>query len=113
MPTTFKVEVGDESRRSRVLSGTEDNVNEDRVIDVPMDYKPEFELDTDAAVRDFAGIPVLAIRPFIVRREKIIDMFKRGEEVERSIRSRSWTSRWWTRKSTDCFRRIWSMRKSS
>ena len=81
MPTTFKVEVGDESRRSRVLSGTEDNVNEDRVIDVPMDYKPEFELDTDAAVRDFAGIPVLAIRPFIVRREKIIDMFKRGVEV--------------------------------
>ena len=81
MTETFRVEVGDQSRRSRVLTGDEVNVNEERVIDVPMDYKPEFELDTDAAVRDFAGIPVLAIRPFIVRREKITDMFKRGEEV--------------------------------
>ncbi len=33
-----KVEVGDQSRRSRVLTGNEDNVNEERVIDVPMDY---------------------------------------------------------------------------
>lgn len=81
MSGTFKVEVGDQSKRSRVLNGGEDNVNEDRIIDVPMDYKDEFELDTDAAVRDFAGIPVLAIRPFIVRREKIVDMFKRGAEV--------------------------------
>ena len=81
MSETFKVEVGDQSKRSRVLNGGEDNVNEERVIDVPMDYKQEFELDTDAAVRDFAGIPVLAIRPFIVRREKINDMFMRGAEV--------------------------------
>jgi len=81
MTETFKVEVGDQSRRSRVLTGNEDNVNEERVIDVPMDYKSEFELDTDAAVRDFAGIPVLAIRPFIVRREKITDMFKQGADV--------------------------------
>jgi hypothetical protein len=81
MPTRFKVEVGDQAKRSRVLEGHEDNVNWERVIEVPDDYREEFERDPDAAVRDFAGIPVLAIRPFIVRREKIVDMFKAGVAV--------------------------------
>jgi hypothetical protein len=77
----FKVEVGDISRRSRVLDGTEDNVAQDRVIDVPLDYKEEFDKDPDGSLRDYAGISVLTVKPFVTRREKITDMFLRGEAL--------------------------------
>ena len=76
---TFRVEVGDCSRRSRVLTGDETDVNESNVIDVPVDLKRDFERDPDGCVRDFAGISVLAIRPFLVRRELIQRMFELGE----------------------------------
>ena len=73
------MEVGDYSRRSRVLRGDETDVNESNVIEVPVDLKRDFERDPDGCVRDFAGISVLAIRPFIVRREMIQRMFELGD----------------------------------
>jgi len=79
LPQTFRVEVGDYSRRSRVLTGDETDVNESNVIDVPVDLKRDFERDPDGCVRDFAGISVHAIRPFIVRREMIQRMFDLGD----------------------------------
>jgi len=79
LPQTFRVEVGDYSRRSRVLTGDETDVNESNVIDVPVDLRRDFERDPDGCVRDFAGISVLAIRPFLVRREMIQRMFDLGE----------------------------------
>lgn len=81
MSRTFKVEVGDISKRTRVLDGTEENVSQDRIIEVPLDYKEEFEKDPDGAVRDYAGISILTVKPFMARREKITDMFKRGEAL--------------------------------
>jgi hypothetical protein len=81
MTETFKVEVGDVTRRSRLLSGIEVNVNVDRVIDVPLDFKKEFETDPDKAVRDLAGISILTISPFISRRELIAGMFAAGEKM--------------------------------
>ena len=76
---TFRVEVGDYTRRSRVLTGDDTDVNVSNVIDVPVDLRRDFERDPDGCVRDFAGISVLAIRPFIVRREMIQRMFDLGE----------------------------------
>src|SRR5215469_7021379 len=81
MPETFRVEVGDVTRRSRVLDGTETDVTEERVLTVPMDFKSEFEKDPDEAVRDFGGISILSIRPFIGRREMITLMMERGKEA--------------------------------
>jgi hypothetical protein len=76
---TFRVEIGNENRRSRVLTGEEDNVVEANVLVVPMDFKRDFDLDTDRAVRDHGGRSVLSIRPFISRRELIQRMFELGE----------------------------------
>jgi hypothetical protein len=81
MNETFKVEVGDVSRRSRVLTGVEVNVNLDRVIEVPLDFKKEFDTDPDKAVRDLAGISILTISPFISRRELIAGMFAAGAKM--------------------------------
>jgi hypothetical protein len=78
IPESFKVEVGDVTRRSRILEGGETDVNESRVMDVPMDFKEEFEKDPDGAARDFGGISVLSIRPFIGRREMITQMMADG-----------------------------------
>ena len=75
----FRVEVGDEGRRTRVLYGDEDDVNEALVIEVPEDYRRDFERDPDLALRDLAGRSVLSIRPFISRRELIQKMFELGE----------------------------------
>jgi len=80
MAETFRVEVGDITRRSRVLDGTETGINPERTIEVPMDFKEQFDKDPDAAVRDFAGIPVLSIRPFIGRRDLITEMMQKAKE---------------------------------
>lgn len=78
MTETFKVEVGDVSRRSRVLDGSETNVDQSKVITVPWDFKADFDKEPDEAVRDFAGIPVLSIHPFIGRRDAITEMMRQG-----------------------------------
>jgi hypothetical protein len=80
MAGTFKVEAGDSAKRSRVLNGDESDVNIERVIDVPVDFKEEFQKDPDGAVRDYAGISILSTRPFIVRRDLVARMFQLGEE---------------------------------
>ena len=79
MSETFNVEVGDVTRRSRVLEGTETDVNGDRVLTVPYDFKERFDLEPDEAVRDFGGISVLSIRPFIGRRDLITQMMQGGK----------------------------------
>jgi hypothetical protein len=81
IPEIFRVEVGDVSRRSRVLSGNETDVRIDKVIDVPMDFRTEFDKDPDRCVMDYAGIPVLAVKPFIGQREAIQKMFARGDAI--------------------------------
>jgi hypothetical protein len=79
MTETFEVEIGDVTRRTRVLDGSETEVNRDRVITVPYDYKEKFDTDPDEAARDFAGISVLSIRPFIGRRDLITEMMQQGK----------------------------------
>lgn len=78
MTQTFKVEVGDVTKRTRVLDGSETDVSQDRVIEVPYDFKEAFDKDPDGAARDFGGRSVLSIRPFIGRRDLITKMMKSG-----------------------------------
>jgi hypothetical protein len=81
MTTTFKVEVGDITRRSRILDGTETDVNPDQVLEVPMDFKDAFEKDPDEASRAFGGASVLSIRPFIGRRDLITAMMRKSADM--------------------------------
>jgi hypothetical protein len=81
MPQTFQVELGTINHCSRVLDGTETDVDRERVIDVPMDFREEFERDPDACVRDYAGVSTLSITPFMPRRDLIRQMFELGAEA--------------------------------
>jgi hypothetical protein len=81
---TFDVEVGDSTRRSRLLTKlegggyAEGHVHPERVVHVPLDLYEDFRKDTENCVRNYAGISVLSIRPFIAQRESIRKMFDLG-----------------------------------
>jgi hypothetical protein len=81
----FPVEVGDVTRRSRVLPDDRTewptDVNRSRVIQVPVNYKADFIRNSEKCVRDLAGISVLSVTPFIPRREAIRRMFELGTQA--------------------------------
>ena len=74
---TFQVFVGNEIHRSRILTGTEasSEIPEGcRVIEVPEDYRSDFEADIESAIRDDAGFATVVVEPFITQREKLHQM---------------------------------------
>lgn len=77
----FRVLVGNERTRSRILGDHEapegDNL---RIIEVPEDFKREFEKDIDGSIRDFAGETTLASHPFIHNRESVFDCMTLADE---------------------------------
>jgi hypothetical protein len=79
---TFQIAVGSDLAPTCVIEeGMEAGVHypaSARVIDIPMPYKPDFQKDPDAALRDIVGIATDAISPFIRRRQKINDAVVRG-----------------------------------
>lgn len=73
----FYVLCGNADIGSKILDDAQyarykDNVPDGAVlVDVPEDYRHDFESDLEGAIRDVAGIATVAIRPYIQRREKI------------------------------------------
>lgn len=74
---TFAVIVGNEQTPSKILSPEEEVTLRAKtpegciLLDVPEDFRPDFERDLEGAIRDLAGCSTVAISPFIQRREKI------------------------------------------
>jgi len=75
---TFEVVCGNDQIPSRILDAGEahkiksslpDGVT---LIDVPEDFRVDFENDLEGSIRDIAGVATVAISPFIQRREKLI-----------------------------------------
>jgi len=73
----FWVLCGNAETASKILTDEEgehyrDNIPEgSAVIDVPEDFRHDFEVDLEGAIRDIAGVATVAVHPFIQRREKI------------------------------------------
>lgn len=93
MREKFRVQVGNELVRSKVLDQiiTHDDrrieyMQRDEphhlceMIEVPMDFYPEFVKDPDGSLRDFAGVTSQALRPFMPNREKVLECMDYGEE---------------------------------
>ena len=75
----FHVLVGSSSSRSRILSDNEDHealgkIQGVRVLDVPEDYRTDFERDLEGSIRDIGGMSTVARGKYIHRIEKIDDM---------------------------------------
>ena len=67
----FRVLVGNERYKSRILGENEQGLPGMEVIEVPEDFRSEFEKDIDGSIRDLAGRTTLATRPFLRNREAI------------------------------------------
>ncbi|MET4190701.1 MULTISPECIES: hypothetical protein [unclassified Bradyrhizobium] len=80
LPETFRVMVGNSMVRSKILSADEPTVADCDVIEVPEDFRVDFERDLDGSLRDYAGRTILASRPFINRRSSIHDCMNDGAE---------------------------------
>lgn len=78
--TTFRVEVGDEMRFSRILEPEDDPHPGSRVVNVPTTLLDAFERDIDRAIRDLAGIPLLTLAPLITDRSKVRDCYRREDK---------------------------------
>jgi hypothetical protein len=65
--TTSKILTDEEAARYKE-GGAPDGVV---LIDVPEDFRRDFERDLEGSLRDVAGVATVAIHPFIQRREKI------------------------------------------
>lgn len=76
---TFAVFVGNEAMPSKILEPTEEGdyraiaASNDTcvVIDVPVNFRTDFERDLEDSIRDLAGIATVTVAPFIQRRERI------------------------------------------
>jgi hypothetical protein len=82
-PYTFRVLVGNERTRSRILGDQEQVQGEGlEIIDVPIDFRREFEKDIDGSIRDFAGHTTLASRPFIHNRESVFECMELADAYD-------------------------------
>lgn len=82
----FKVSLGDGGTHAPKIVENEEELKElekegVKIIDVPIEYRKDFEVDIDGAIRDLAGYPTLTIKPFIIQRHKIFDAVERGKEL--------------------------------
>lgn len=74
---TFHVLVGNEQTPSKILDDHELGIfQKDKpegcvLVEVPEDFRPEFDADLEGAIRDIAGIATVSVSPYIQRREKI------------------------------------------
>ena len=83
----FHVFVGDEAMPSKILQPEEvaefrklAETNENcLVIDVPEDFRVDFENDIDESIRDIAGIATITITPFLRRRDRIREIGRYGD----------------------------------
>ena len=73
---TFKVFVGDITRKPRILldEGTPDATDE-MIVDIPIEYRAEFENDIMRALREVAGLSTLAVHPFMPNTEAVSACF--------------------------------------
>ena len=69
----FLVEVGNETKSSRIIRCTDDALDEQDVLAVPVEYKNQFIKDIEGSLRDIAGVAVGGKNLFIPYRNKIED----------------------------------------
>lgn len=79
---TFKVFIGDLSRRPRILEPGEDKALDPQlVMAIPEEHRTEFENDPINALREIAGVSTLSSHPFFVNQEKVAACFGLAEAI--------------------------------
>jgi hypothetical protein len=71
----FLVEIGTLDRSSRIIEDKEFAIPEADILEVPEEYRSDFERDIETALRDFAGLATGHRRAFMPFKESIIDAY--------------------------------------
>lgn len=84
---TFKVFVGDRIRDPFIVERPEQtrNIDDALVIDVPIEYKRNFELDINNALRDLAGKGTSSVYTYITSAEKIEEALMRPNPISKDV----------------------------
>lgn len=79
---TFQIQVGGKLSRPRILTGNEsqDELIDGEVVNVPIEFRPDFDRDIVGATRDIAGRPTSAAHPFISDIAKLRTCIDSGRE---------------------------------
>jgi hypothetical protein len=82
----FFIFAGDATRKPRVLTTAEAEelrATDDApsVIAIPEEYRPAFEADLLAALRDIAGVSTLALHPFMLDIDAVTECFDRAPSI--------------------------------
>jgi len=79
----FRVFIGDETRKPRILKDEEEvaDVDENLVDEIPFEFKREFEVDIINALREIAGKSTLARHPFIVDIDSVAPCFGTHQSI--------------------------------
>jgi hypothetical protein len=72
----FNIFTGDDNRPPRLV-GKSDILDANLSDSVPVEFKPDFERDIDAAIRDICGRPTLTVRPFFRNKQRVTEAFSR------------------------------------
>lgn len=70
---TFRMLVGDDRHRSRILEDGEPSPDGYRVIDVPVEHRKEFVDDPDGSLMDLAGVSIKGGGRPLIQRDKIYE----------------------------------------
>ncbi len=70
----FRVFYSKESGIGRIAGNDEPATEADDVINVPDEFRHDFEVDLDGSLRDLAGRATVSVTPFITKRSKILEM---------------------------------------
>jgi hypothetical protein len=73
----FRVFMGDDTRRPRILNDKDRvaRIDDKLVLEIPVEYRAQFEADILASLRDVAGVSTLALHPFIMDTESVAAAF--------------------------------------
>jgi hypothetical protein len=74
---------GDQTRKPRVIEPGEAIADADQhlLVDIPAEYRQEFEVDIMKALRDIAGVSTLAVHPFMIDTEAVSACFGNRESI--------------------------------
>ena len=77
----FLVEVGTLDRHSRIIESREFALPEADILEVPVEYKTDFERDIESALRDCAGLATGHRRAFMPFKDAVVDAYTVYEAI--------------------------------
>lgn len=76
----FRVVVGDDRFRSRVLEDNEPDPDGYRIVSVPEEHRKEFVQDPDGAIMDIAGVPIKGGGRPLIQRDRLYECIGYDQE---------------------------------